>query len=159
MQFFVDFLGSEDAVLIFRLTLAVFLGTLIGLEREMAHKHAGVRTHALVALGSALFTVISSEAAPGVFGVDPTRIAAQVVTGIGFMGAGLIVFNDSRVRGLTTAAGLWAAAAIGMAVGFGLYVVAIFATFLALFVLVGFWFTSKKLFGRSIHQSSYGSHD
>ncbi len=154
-----DLLRTEDAVLIFRLTLAVFLGTIIGLEREMAHKHAGVRTHALVALGSALFTVISSEAARGVTGVDPTRIAAQVVTGIGFMGAGLIVFNDSRIRGLTTAAGLWAAAAIGMAVGFGLYAVAIFATFLALCVLVGFWFTSKKLFGRSVHQSTYGSHD
>lgn len=151
-------LNSETLVLIGRLMLAVFLGTLIGLERELAHKHAGVRTHALVALGSALFTIISSEAARGLPGVDPTRIAAQVVSGIGFMGAGLIIFNDSRVRGLTTAAGLWASAAIGMAVAFGLYAVAIFATLLALFVLVGFWFTSKKIFGRSAHSSSYGAH-
>lgn len=149
----------ETLMLFGRLTLAVFLGALIGLERELAHKHAGIRTNALVALGSALFTVVSSTAAQGVFGVDPTRIAAQVVSGVGFMGAGLIIFNDSRVRGLTTAAGLWASAAIGMAAGFGMYAIAVAATLLALVVLVGFWFGSKMFFGRATHERTYGTHD
>lgn len=152
-------IDPETVVLFGRLALAVFLGALIGLERELAHKHAGIRTNALVALGSALFTVVSGMAAHGAFGVDSTRIAAQVVSGVGFMGAGLIIFSDARVRGLTTAAGLWASAAIGMAAGFGLYAIAIFSTLLTLIVLVGFWFGSKIFFGRATHETTYGSHN
>ena len=149
-----DFVSPEQTLLLGRLMLAVLLGAIIGLERELAHKHAGVRTHALVALGSALFTIVSVEATRGVVVADPTRIAAQIVTGVGFMGAGLIVFNDSRVRGLTTAAGLWSAAAIGMAAGFGMYAAAIFATLLVLLVLVVFWFVNHQFFGRPPHNTS-----
>lgn len=117
--------------------LAVFLGATIGVEREVAHKFAGMRTHALVALGSVLFTVISQSLSGST--VDPTRIAAQIVTGIGFLGAGMIVFDSSRVKGLTTAAGVWVAAAIGMAIGFDLYSVAVFTTFLTVLIFVFLW--------------------
>src|SRR3989344_1180552 len=119
-----------------KLILAVFLGALIGVEREVAHKSAGMRTHALVALGSALFTVAPSLLSGPT--IDPTRIAAQVVTGIGFLGAGIIFFDQShsRVQGLTTAAGVWTAAAIGMAVGFGLVEVAVWATVLTILVFL-----------------------
>jgi len=120
--------------LFWRLFLAALLGLAIGVNREIAHKSAGMRTHALVALGSALFSIISSSFVGPT--VDPTRIAAQIVTGIGFLGAGLIVFHESRVKGLTTAAGVWVAAAIGMAVGFNMQALAIFTTILTILVFV-----------------------
>ncbi len=120
-----------------QLTLAVLLGAFIGIEREVAHKSAGMRTHALVAMGSALFTIIS-QVLSGPY-IDPTRIAAQIVTGIGFLGAGLIIFDQNKVKGLTTAAGVWVASAIGMAIGFGLYSVSIFATTLTILVFVILW--------------------
>lgn len=132
-----EFLSLENIELYKQLLLALFLGASIGIEREVAHKSAGMRTHALVALGSALFTIISrSMAGPT---IDPTRIAAQIVTGIGFLGAGMIVFDQSRVKGLTTAAGVWTAAAIGMAVGFDLNSLAIFASILTVLVFVVLW--------------------
>lgn len=134
---------SQTLDIFWRLFLAVLLGSAIGFEREIAHKFAGMRTHALVALGSALFSIVSSSfSAPN---VDPTRIAAQVVTGIGFLGAGLIIFHDSRVHGLTTAAGIWVAAAIGMAVGFDLKVIGIFTTILAILVFVILWPVEQRL--------------
>ena len=117
----------------FRLITAMVLGGLIGIEREFRSKDAGFRTHFLVALGSALFTVVSQYG----FGVDlkdSSRVAAQVVSGIGFLGAGTIIFQKNMVRGLTTAAGLWVTAAIGLACGTGLYLVAAITTTL---VLVG----------------------
>ena len=120
-----------------QLLLAVFLGLAIGVEREIAQKSAGMRTHALVAMGAALFSIVSAAVAGP--HVDPTRIAAQIVTGIGFLGAGLIVFNQSRVQGLTTAAGVWVAAAIGMAIGFKLYQVSVFATVLTILVFLVLW--------------------
>ena len=120
-----------------KLILAVVLGALIGIEREVAHKSAGMRTHALVALGSALFTV--SPALLSGPTIDPTRIAAQVVTGIGFLGAGIIFLDKSQVKGLTTAAGVWVSAAIGMAVGFGLTEVAVWATLLTILVFLVLW--------------------
>jgi|SRR3989344_1271334 len=120
-----------------QLLLAVFLGLAIGVEREIAQKSAGMRTHALVAMGAALFSIVSAAVAGP--NVDPTRIAAQIVTGIGFLGAGLIVFNQSRVQGLTTAAGVWVAAAIGMAIGFKLYQVSVFATVLTILVFLVLW--------------------
>ncbi|MEK7590574.1 MAG: MgtC/SapB family protein [Patescibacteria group bacterium] len=125
-----------------QLVLAVVLGSLVGFEREIARKTAGIRTFALVALGAALFSIISKYAFKefwGVPGFDPSRIASQVVVGIGFLGAGLIIFKESRLQGLTTAAGLWVSAAIGMAVGFRLYSIAIFATLLTLAVLWMLW--------------------
>ncbi len=111
-----------DWSLILRLLLAGVMGGLIGLEREFRAKEAGVRTHFIVALGSALFMIISQHAFVGRF--DAARVAAQVVSGIGFIGAGVIIFQKNVVRGVTTAAGLWVAAAIGLACGAGMYVVA-----------------------------------
>ena len=121
---------SFDLEIIIMLILALSLGGILGFEREYSGKAAGIRTYGLVALGAAIFTYLSREgftAAEGGF-VDPTRIAAQVVVGIGFLGAGLIIFRESHLEGLTTAAGLWLVAAIGMAVGAGIYGLAISAT-------------------------------
>lgn len=118
-----------DWVLIFRLVAAGLLGGIIGLEREFRAKEAGVRTHFIVALGSALFMIISEFAFEGKQH-DAARVAAQVVSGIGFIGAGVIIFQRNVVRGITTAAGLWVAAAIGLACGDGMYPVAIAATVL-----------------------------
>jgi putative Mg2+ transporter-C (MgtC) family protein len=124
-----------------RLAVAAGLTGAIGLERELRERAAGLRTHMLVGIGSALFTIVSaygwgdfefSNRAGIVF--DPTRIAAQIVTGIGFLGAGAIIRHGLSVRGLTTAAGLWVVAAIGMAVGAGYYSAALIATGI---VLVG----------------------
>ena len=132
-----EFLRPENLELFKQLLLALFLGAAIGIEREVAHKSAGMRTHALVALGSALFTIISRSISGPT--IDPTRIAAQLVTGIGFLGAGMIVFDQSRVKGLTTAAGVWTAAAIGMAVGFNLNSLAVFASILTVLVFIMLW--------------------
>lgn len=141
-----NFLDPKTLEIFFQLGLAAFLGLLVGAERRLAHKFAGMRTHALVAMGSALFSLISF--ALTVPNIDPTRIAAQVVTGIGFLGAGLIVFQESKVRGLTTAAGIWSVAAVGMAVGFKLYAVAIFATLLTLLIFIILWPIEEKFFKR-----------
>lgn len=125
---------TVDWILIGRLVAAGLMGGVIGLEREFRAKEAGVRTHFLVALGSALFMIISQ------FGFGPqqhdaARVAAQVVSGIGFIGAGVIIFQKNVVRGVTTAAGLWVAAAIGLAAGGDMYAVALAATLLTVFVL------------------------
>lgn len=134
-----------------QLTLAVVLGASLGVERQLAGKVAGVRTYALVSLGACLFSLMSKFAFPefaGVNGFDPSRIASQVVVGIGFLGAGLIVFNQNRVHGLTTAAGLWVTAAIGMAIAFRLYDIAIFSTTLTLVVFVVLWYFEKKFLNK-----------
>ena len=129
---------ADEVEIAVRLGLAVVLGGLIGFERRQADKPAGVRTMSLVALGAALFTIIS------IFGFDTGdkgRVAAQIVTGVGFLGAGLIFrggIDRADVRGLTTAASLWATAAVGMAIGAGLYIVGAVATALALALLYFF---------------------
>jgi putative Mg2+ transporter-C (MgtC) family protein len=107
-----------------RLAVAMVLGAVVGLERELQRMPAGFRTHAIVSLGAAIFTVVSAYAFAGE-GTDPTRIAAQIVSGIGFLGGGAILHYGGTVRGLTTAASLWAVAAIGMAAGAGLYITAV----------------------------------
>ena len=119
--------------LILRILVAGLLGGLVGLERELRAKEAGVRTHFLVALGSGLLMVISQFGFTGSF--DASRVAAQVVSGMGFIGAGTIIFQKNAVRGLTTAAGIWVAAAIGLACGGGMYLLAGAATLLALLIL------------------------
>ena len=119
--------------MILRLGVAGMLGTLIGLEREYRAKEAGMRTHFLVALGSALIMIVSQYGF-GDKAADASRVAAQIVSGIGFIGAGTIMMQKQFVRGLTTAAGLWVAAGIGMAVGGGLYIIAVVAT---VFSLIG----------------------
>lgn len=127
--------------LILRILVAGLLGGLIGIEREYRAKEAGFRTHFLVALGSALFMVISQYgfdallATHHVARLDPSRVAAQVVTGIGFIGAGTIIFQKQVVRGLTTAAGLWVTSAIGLACGSGAYIIATASAFLVLLCL------------------------
>ena len=114
-----------------RLIVAMILGGIVGLEREYRAKDAGFRTHFLVAIGSALFTLISMYGfADGV--KDTSRVAAQVVSGLGFLGAGIIVFQRNVIRGLTTAAGLWVTAAIGMACGVGQFYMAVLVTLLML---------------------------
>ncbi len=120
-------------VMILRLAVAGALGTLIGLEREYRAKEAGMRTHFLVALGSALIMIVSQYGFGGKT-ADASRVAAQIVSGIGFIGAGTIMMQKQFVRGLTTAAGLWVAAGIGMAVGGGLYTIGIVTT---VFTLIG----------------------
>ena len=116
-----------------RLALAAALGGAIGLEREYRHKPAGLRTNMLIALGSALFSILSVEL--GAAAGSPDRIAAQVVTGIGFLGAGAILRSGENVHGLTTAATIWVNAAIGMAAGLGSYAVAVVAAAITLVVL------------------------
>jgi putative Mg2+ transporter-C (MgtC) family protein len=117
-----------------RMTLGLVLGAIIGFERELHRQPAGFRTHSLVALGAALFTIVSAHGFVGPL-VDPTRIAAQIVSGIGFIGAGTILQHRGSIRGLTTAASLWSVAAIGTAAGAGLHVMAVVGTVLILVVL------------------------
>jgi putative Mg2+ transporter-C (MgtC) family protein len=129
-----------DLLVVLRLLLAAILGGLIGLEREIHGRPAGFRTHLLVSLGSCVFAVISIyfHKLYGDFGgripvgVDPARVAAQVVTGIGFLGAGAIIRDKASVRGLTTAACLWVASAVGLACGIGLYYVSVLVTVVAI---------------------------
>ena len=129
------------------LAVALILGSALGLERTLAHKVAGVRTYGLVSMGSCLFIIIARyvmTAAPeAVF--DPLRMAAAIVMGIGFLCGGVIVFKDSTLQGLTTAAGLWVAAGIGVATGYGLTILSVFATLTTLVVFTLFWFIENKL--------------
>src|SRR5271154_3602329 len=135
--------------LVFRLLVAAGLGSLIGADRERLVWAAGLRTHMLVCVGSCLFMVVSAYGFSTVLGpnvvLDPSRVAAQVVSGIGFLGAGSILLRGDVVRGLTTAASLWTVAAIGLAVGGGLYVEAVFATVLILVILAGIKPLEEKL--------------
>jgi putative Mg2+ transporter-C (MgtC) family protein len=125
----------SDIELIQRLILAAALGAALGFERELRQKNAGLRTNILIAVGSALFTLMSVELASGP-GADPTRIAAQIVTGIGFLGAGAIMRTDSGVLGLTTAATVWVNAAVGVAAGGGRYHLAVIGTGVTLAALL-----------------------
>jgi putative Mg2+ transporter-C (MgtC) family protein len=127
--------------LVLRLVVAAVLGGLVGLERERLEWAAGMRTHALVSLGSALFMVVSIFGFSDILNeqhviLDPSRVAAHVASGIGFIGAGTIIFRREIVKGLTTAASIWAVAAVGLAVGGGMFLAAISATLLALALLV-----------------------
>jgi putative Mg2+ transporter-C (MgtC) family protein len=118
-----------------RLALAAGLGAAIGLERELRQKPAGLRTNILIALGAALFTIVSIELGREYGGSTPDRIAAQIVTGIGFLGGGAILRSGMNIRGMTTAATIWVNAAIGMAAGAGAYAIATVATIITLVVL------------------------
>jgi putative Mg2+ transporter-C (MgtC) family protein len=121
-----------------RLLAAAVLGAVLGLEREVHGHQAGMRTHMLVSLGSASFTVLSIYAFPAALGqgaIDPSRIAAQIVTGIGFLGAGAIIKYGTNIRGLTTAASLWVVASIGLASGAGSYFVAVVCSLIAVVAL------------------------
>lgn len=124
-----------------RLVVAFILGSLIGLEREKRHKHAGLRTHTLVCLGAALFTISGAYgfSMPGsedvIRNYDPSRVAAQIVSGVGFIGGGIIFKEHNHVRGITTAASVWLTAGLGMGIGAGLYLLTGVSAFLALISL------------------------
>ncbi len=139
-----------------RIFIAGMLGGVIGLEREYRAKEAGFRTHFLVSLGSALFMILSHSGfdltlqhTPNV-SLDPSRIASQVVTGIGFIGAGIIIFQKHVVHGLTTAAGLWVTSAIGLTCGSGMYVLAVSATVMVLICLEALHLILRKIGTRNI---------
>lgn len=127
-------MSSPELELVARLALAALIGFVIGLEREAAGQSAGERTHALVALGSATFGLLSLTAFPN---ADTARVAAGVVTGLGFLGAGMILKNaGDRIHGLTTAAGIWVVGAIGLAIGSGMYLVGLACAIVAALVLL-----------------------
>jgi putative Mg2+ transporter-C (MgtC) family protein len=128
---------SEDFELLGRLLLAAVLGGAIGAERELNDQAAGLRTHMLLTIGACLFTLVSAYGFGGGLGTDPSRLAAQIVTGIGFLGGGAIVRQGLTVKGLTTAASIWATASVGVAIGAGSYVLGIGGTLLVVGTLFG----------------------
>jgi len=135
-SFFFNFF-TQNGDIILRLVTAVVLGMIVGVERLLVHKEAGMKTHALVAIGAAVFALVSEELVQKYInlpGINPTMIPAQIVLGIGFLGAGSIMLQGSRLRGLTTASGLWVVAGIGLASGLGFYSLAIISTILVLFI-------------------------
>ncbi len=140
--------------IILRLAAAAALGSVVGIERERLEWAAGLRTHMLVCVGSALAMLVSAFGFSDILGhpqvvLDPSRIAAQVVSGIGFLGAGtILLLRHEVIRGLTTAASLWAVAGVGLAVGGGMYLAAVVATALMVFILAGVKPLEKKFFGR-----------
>jgi len=154
-----QYFTPENVGLAGRLVVGALLGALIGLERDLHGHSAGLRTHALVSLGATVFTVLSYFAAgalswdgvPAATSYDPGRIAAQVVTGIGFLGAGTIIKSDFSVRGLTTASSLWLVAGIGMACGMGLYCLAVTTTALAFVFLAGVGQLERFLHREQLH--------
>lgn len=140
--------------IVIRLTLAAFFGAVIGLERERKDWAAGLRTHMMVCVGSCLIMLVSAFGFSDILGtanvtLDPSRIAAQVVSGIGFIGAGTILFlKQGAIRGLTTASGLWTVAAIGLATGGGMYLAALITTVIAFIILWGLKPIEKRFFDR-----------
>ena len=125
-------MGTE-IVMVLRLLLAAALGAIIGYQRERAGKAAGLRTHTLICIGAALFTIASIY---GFGGADPARVAAGIVTGIGFLGAGAIIRTREHIVGLTTAASIWAVAAIGLTAGAGLYLISAVTTVVIMIILL-----------------------
>lgn len=145
-------LTSQDTEIILKLFTALFLGMSLGIERALAGKTAGMRTYGLVTMGSALFVIIGILASGGyhntvVFTDSSARITAAIIQGIGFIGAGLIFFKtgETKVSGVTTAAGIWVSASIGVAIGYGFYVLAIVATIFTLFAFTGLWYIENKV--------------
>jgi putative Mg2+ transporter-C (MgtC) family protein len=164
----VDVLAISNEEAIWRLTVALLLGAIIGIEREMTQKSAGMRTHMLVCMGSAIFTLISTAdlwshslpttpLPPGVhlnISQDPGRISAQIVTGIGFIGGGALLKYGTNVRGVTTAASLWLMAAVGMLVGIGALQLAFVATVMAFVVLFSLGRVERIIFGKHLKEHS-----
>ncbi len=139
---------DPTSTMFLKLVLAMVLGGILGTERALlAHQSAGTRTFGLVSLGACLFIVVSNyvnSAYIGIADIQPLYMAAGIITGIGFLGGGLIIFRNDSLHGVTTAAGLWITAAIGMAVGFGLFAVAIFSALLSLVMFTGMWYVENK---------------
>ncbi|MEN9582114.1 MAG: hypothetical protein RL641_68 [Candidatus Parcubacteria bacterium] len=130
-----------------RLAVAMILGLAIGTERIYAHKAAGMRTYSMVAMGAALFVVISQVVTAmymDVSNFDPLRMASQIIVGVGFLGSGLIIFKDDKLSGITSASGLWVSAGIGIASGFGLFGLALMATMITLFIFIVIWVVEER---------------
>lgn len=145
MYLVMDFVSTFSYDIFLRLAVAMLLGLAIGAERIYAHKAAGMRTYAMVAMGSSLFIVISQMVLYiGNVTFDPLRMASQIIVGVGFLGSGLIVFKDDKLSGVTTASGLWVSAGIGMAAGFGLYGLAIMTTLITLFIFIVIWVVEQR---------------
>lgn len=151
-----DIITSISLETVIKLVVALLLGMTLGFERIYARKDAGVRTYALVTLAAAFFVIISETVGTSILAAsfDPLRMASQIVVGVGFLGAGLIMFKDDKITNLTTASGLWVAAGIGMAVGFGLYVEAVVVTLLTLFVLSILAIVERKFKERMAEEES-----
>jgi len=141
-------MGLENLDIFLRLLAAAGFGLLVGSERTLAGKTAGMRTYALVSMGSALFVIIGyviSETYLGRVNFAPTRTLAGIITGVGFIGGGIIIMRDNLVRGLTSAAGLWVAAGVGAAAGFGMFQVSFFAALLTILIFTAIWFLEYGL--------------
>lgn len=145
-------ISSQDFEIVLKLFTALLLGMSLGIERALAGKTAGMRTYGLVTMGSTLFVIIGILASGGYAGGthftdSSARITAAIIQGIGFIGAGLIFFKakEEKISGVTTAAGIWVAASIGVAIGYGFYVLAIVATVFTLFAFTGLWYIENKV--------------
>jgi putative Mg2+ transporter-C (MgtC) family protein len=158
---FTLFLSGQNLEIILKLFTALFLGMSLGIERAMAGKTAGMRTYGLVTMGSTLFVVIGILASggfnvtTGAFTDSSARITAAIIQGIGFIGAGLILFKDEKINGVTTAAGIWVAAGVGAAIGYGFYSLAVITTIFALFAFTALWYIENKL----KHFAHFPEHD
>ncbi len=143
-----EYFADPNVVMFQKLLLAMILGGIIGTERALLAKQtAGTRTFGLVAMGACLFVLTGNFVSShyiGIVNFDPTHMAAAVVSGIGFIGAGLIIFRGDTLHGVTTAAGLWIAAALGVAVGYGMFEVALFAEVLTLIMFTGMWYVENR---------------
>ena len=145
--------------IISRIAMAILLGSIVGLERTFSGKPAGMRTYSMVALGSAIFVIIADIVLAQVGNasvVNPLVLAAAVVSGIGFIGAGLLISHNDKIIGLTTAAGLWVSSGIGMAAGFGFFMLAIISTVAALVIFIVLWFLETNLLKLSHHRRGGG---
>lgn len=145
----------------FQLGIALVLGAVVGVERVVAGKVAGLRTFSLISLASCLLVVVGELVVTAYMptkagaALNPLFLAGALVTGMGFLGAGLIIFRDSTLSGLTTAAGMWITSIIGITVGFGYYAIALFSTLLTLFIFTGLWFVEQKI--KEVSREEIGS--
>lgn len=146
-----DFLTPTDREIIFKLILSAVVGMIIGLERRLARKEAGLRTLSLISLGSALFIILGKDIIPRYWfdlefaTIEPSRVLSQLIVGSGFLGAGVIIFRQEKLHGLTTAATVWVTSAIGAAIGLGAYLPALISTLIVLFILIILWRLEKWL--------------
>ncbi|OHA82787.1 MAG: hypothetical protein A2937_03075 [Candidatus Yonathbacteria bacterium RIFCSPLOWO2_01_FULL_47_33b] len=142
-------IADPNFEIIMKLVIALLLGMSLGVERAVAGKTAGMRTYGLVTMGSALFTIVAVLAAGGYASADALtnslRFTAQILTGIGFIGAGLIFTHEGKISGVTTAAGIWVAAGIGVAVGYGLYLLAAVSMVFVLIVFTALWYVENRV--------------
>ena len=132
-------INPTELIILFKITLAAVLSGMIGFEREHWHKSGGLRTYMLVGLGSVLITILSTELLTQFsteIAMDPTRLSVGIVTGIGFIGAGMIIHKGGKTKGVTTAAGIWVTSAVAMAIGYGYYLYASYTTILTVFSLL-----------------------